>query len=92
MAVKSCFFATPPLRCQQLGRASRSDIDAAPPLGRRWALRFVTSDLGTPLITGQLGHLLGLGRGLRSRADFDSVRKWAAQEGGRIARDRWGSL
>ena len=92
MAGENHVFADPPPSFQQHDQASRSDNDAALPLGRRCVLRFVTSDLGKHLITGQREHLLGLGRGLRSRADFDGVRKWAAQEGGRIARDRWGSL
>ena len=86
------FTRAPPRSFQQLGQASRSEDDAALPLGRRCVIRFVTSDLGKPLITGQREHLLGLGRGLRSRADFDGVRKWAAQEGGHMARGEWESL
>ena len=92
MAGENRVVATPPPSFQQHGQASQSDDDAAPPLGRLWVLRFVTSDLGKPLITGQREHLLGLGRGLRSRADFDGVRKWAAQEGGHMARGEWESL
>ena len=87
MAGENQVFATPPPSFQQRGQASRSDNYAPPPLGRRLVLRFVTSDLGKPLITGQREHLLGLGRGLRSRADFDGVRKWAAQEDVRSRRE-----
>ena len=90
--VENRVFTEPPPSFQQHGQASRSEDDAALPLGRRCVIRFVTSDLGKPLITGQREHLLGLRRGLRSRADFDGVRKRAAQEGGHIARGGWGSL
>ena len=92
MAGENRVFAAPPPSFQQLGQASRSEDDAALPLGRRCVIRFVTSDLGKPLITGHLEQLLGLGRGRRTSADFDGVCKWAAQEGGRIAREGWGSL
>ena len=92
MAGENQVFAAPPPLFQQRGQSSRSDNDPPPPLPRRRVLRFVTSDLGKPLITGHLEQLLGLGRGRRTSADFDGVCKWAAQEGGRIAREGWGSL
>ena len=76
---------TPPF--QQSGPASPSDNDAPPPLGRWRVHRFVSSDFGKPLITRQPEHLLGLGRVHPSRADFDGVRKRAAQDEVRRPRD-----
>jgi hypothetical protein len=86
------FFCTTPPPFQQRGLASRSDNDAPPPLGRRRVHRFVSSDFGKPLITRQPEHLLGLGRVHPSRADFDGVRKRAAQDEVRRPRGKWGSL
>ena len=92
MAAFHAVSAAPPPPLPAARPASRSDYDAPPPLGRRRVHRFVSSDFGKPLITRQPEHLLGLGRVHRSRADFDGVRKRAAQDGVRRPRGKWGSL